>query len=713
MGLGGLLWRVTPRRRRRRDGGRMTFGVRAIVVCGAVTLLSTVLIVSPVAAAPSQEHPGKGPAPRTEHAVKQDTSAPLRDEAAQAREPQVRHGRPKELPTAKPVPAPERQPANDPVVQDSPIGNAMPATATNWEGQGNLDGVLPPDTVGAVGPNHYVQAVNLHLQIWNKSGTTVLGPTPTNTLWSGFGGVCETTNQGDPEVLYDQFADRWVVSQFAFSSYPGTDFYQCLAVSATGDPTGSWHRYAFLVSATFLNDYPHLAVWPDGYYMSVNQFNGDGSGAWEGAGAVVFERDQMLHGSPARSVYFDLSTSLGGMLPSDADGFTPPPAGSPNYFVQADDLGAGSDRLEVWKFHTDWDTPSNSTFTGPAYVSVPDFDGKICGGNRNCVPQPGGAKLDAIADRVMNRLAYRNFGTHEALVVNHTVDANGADLAGIRWYEVRDPGGTPTLYQAGTYAPDTENRWMGSAAMDNQGDLAVGYSVSSSAVSPSIRYTGRLAGDPLNTLPQGEQTLVAGSGYQTSTSGRWGDYSALTVDPVDDCTFWYTQEYYNSVGQLAWQTRIGSFVFSGCTAPATGSMSGTVTDASTSDPIEGAQVRAGAFATTTDASGHYTIPKMGAGTYDVTVGADGYQDDSASGVVVTSGNDTVEDFSPTSQPMVTVSGTVTDSSGHGWPLYARIDTTRARTRVHRPVHWAVHGRAPRRVARRVHGHGRGRRLQDC
>jgi subtilase family serine protease len=259
------------------------------------------------------------------------------------------------------------------------------------------------------------------------------------------------------------------------------------------------------------------------------------------------------------------------MLPADLEG-PQPPAGSPEYFVQVDDdaWGYAADQLQIWKFHADWATPSRSSFTRVAAVPTAAFDSDMCGYSRNCIPQPGTtARVDAIADRLMYRLQYRNFGTHETLVVNHTVDADATDHAGIRWYEVRSPGSAPFIYQQGTYAPDVDHRWMGSAAMDGSGNIALGFSVAGAVTSPSIRYTARLASDPPNVMTLGEADLMVGSGSQTHSSGRWGDYSALLVDPVDDCTFWYTQQYYAVTSAIGWQTRIGSFALPGCsTTPA-------------------------------------------------------------------------------------------------------------------------------------------------
>jgi len=457
---------------------------------------------------------------------------------------------------------------------------AMPATSVNFEGMNEGDnghGVLPPDPNGDVGLNHYVQIVNTLFAVYDKSGTRLYGPATINTLWSGFGGPCETTNQGDPVALYDHLADRWLLTQFAHSLNPfGTPlgpFYQCIAISQTGDPTGAYYRYAFVVSSNKLNDYAKLVVWPDGYYMSANQFQCNLLGcSWGGQGAWAFERTRMLSGQPAAMVSFDLfaaNSNFGGLLPSDLDG-PPPPAGTPNSFVEVKDSADGwpTDQLHVFQFHVNWATPSASTFTGPDVLNTSPFDSKLCGGNDACIPEQGTAqRLDVIADRLMYRLQYRNFGDHETLMLNHTVAVGDfADHAGIRWYELRR-GGAWSIYQQGTYAPDAHHRWMGSIAMDGAGNVAVGYSTSSSTLYPSIRYAGRLASDPLGTLPQAEGILMAGGGAQLNSSGRWGDYTMLAVDPADDCTFWYTNEYFAQTFDNFWQTRVGAFRFPGCGGP--------------------------------------------------------------------------------------------------------------------------------------------------
>ncbi|HSB13129.1 MAG TPA: Ig-like domain-containing protein [Bryobacteraceae bacterium] len=527
-------------------------------------LLFASFLATSLAAAPPE---GQNPPAHVIYSDRHDSSAPLHT----IRPNPPRAGEILELPRKwlpnRPGVTPPGE--TDTVVQSAPGTEAAPTTTVTFEGVNNVSGVLPPDTVGDIGPNHYVQAVNLAFAIYNKSGTLLYGPANINTLFSGFGGPCQTRNDGDPIVLYDHLADRWLISQFALPNFPFGPFYQCIAISQTPDPTGAWYRYGFQISSNKMNDYPKFAVWPDGYYMSMNQFN-QASLSWGGAGAVVFERDKMLLGQSARAVYFDLYSTdpnLGGMLPSDLDG-PAPPTGTPNYFAQIDDNAWGypADQLEIWKFQTNWTQPASSTFTLARILPTASFDGNMCNGSRNCIPQPGGTKVDAIADRLLFRLQYRNFGTHQAMVTNHTVDVNGADLAGIRWYELRDTGAGWNIYQQGTYSPDSTHRWMGSIAMDSSGNVALGYSASSTSVYPSIRYTGRLASDQLGQMTLGEGTIVAGSGYQTHSSGRWGDYSAMSVNE-SDCSFWYTQEYYNGVSSASWRTRVGSFQISPCGSP--------------------------------------------------------------------------------------------------------------------------------------------------
>jgi hypothetical protein len=535
-----------------------------IILLGLLTVVAT--------AGPSQDgradgrgaQAGQGAGePIVRPATRYDTSSPLRALPPLQTQLEILKQIPRfDLPSREDGP-----PDKDPVVQSGRPPGHIPDSSTNFEGINNINGALPPDTVGDVGPGHYVQMVNLSFAVWDRSGNLLMGPMNSNTIWSGFGGPCETTNDGDPIVFYDHLSDRWVLSQFALPNYPSGPFYECVAVSQTADPTGAYHRYEFLISNTKMDDYPKFGLWPDAYYMSINQYN-QNSLTWAGQGVVAFERDQMLLGQPALMVYFDLfpvDPNLGGMLPADLDGPVPP-GGAPNPFVEVDDnaWGYAPDQLQMWEFNVDWGTPANSTFNHVADLGTAPFDSNMCNYSRNCIPQPGGKALDAISDRLMYRLQYRNFGSHQTLVTNHTVDATGTNRAGIRWYELRNSGGGWSIHQQSTFAPDTHHRWMASIAMDGNGNIALGYSISSTTIFPSIRYTGRLSSDPLGTLPQGEGQIIVGSGVQTHASGRWGDYSMMAVDPVDDCTFWYTQEYYTVTGSASWRTRIGAFGLPGC-----------------------------------------------------------------------------------------------------------------------------------------------------
>jgi hypothetical protein len=514
--------------------------------------------------------PSSDAQPVVVYATRSDSYGPLRD--IKPRPPRWSgywNSQSKTLPNR---PGESDEPTGGPI-QEGIIGTSAASIGVNFEGVNNRNGAYPPDTQGDVGPNHYVQVVNISFQIWNKDGTTAYGPANINTLWNGFGGPCENTNDGDPIALYDHLADRWLISQFALPNYPQGPFYQCIAISQTADPTGAYYRYEFTWSADKMNDYPKFGVWPDGYYMAVNQFT-ETDLDWAGQGVAVFERDQMLNGNPARMIQFDLysqNSDLGGMLPSDLDGPLPPD-GAPNVFIEVDDdaWGFPNDQFSVFEFHTDWTTPGNSTFNQVATLNTAPYDSDMCGDNsRNCIPQPSGTNLDSISDRLMYRLQYRNFGDYQTLVVNHTVDVDGTDHAGIRWYELRNTGAGWNIYQQSTFAPDANHRWMASVAMNKKGEMALGYSISSTSIYPSIRFTGRLDGDPLDQMTQGETEIIAGSGAQYGPDGRWGDYSMMSVDPVDDCTFWYTTEYYTTNSYNSWQTRIASFQLTNCEATET------------------------------------------------------------------------------------------------------------------------------------------------
>ena len=657
-----------------------------------VVLLLTLGAIS-VPAAKAQDGPTSVPAPGVTviNSERHDVSRPLRlmeprmGVATQVATPAERPFFP--LPKGGELSAKNTTPTDPAVIQRALLANQMPGPLQSFDGVANLFGGWPPDTQGDIGPNHYLQWINLHLAVWeidkaNDTATLVYGPVPGNTLFAGFGGACEDTNDGDPIVLYDQDAGRWFASQFALPNYPAAPFYQCVAVSTTNDPTGAWYRYEFEMPVAKMNDYPKFGVWPDAYYMSVNQFN-SGSLNWGGAGVAALERAAMLNGDPARMVYIDIGTQTldyGGMLPADWDGVDPPPAGAPGIFAEWDDGGylPPVDALRVWNFRVDWDMPDNSTFGlnssyDPNYIiPTSDVDPSVYR-----IPQPDtDATLDAIADRLMHRLQYRNYGGYATLVSNHTVDADDNDHAGVHWFELRNAGADWFLQQDGVYSPDQEHRWMGSAAMDAVGNLALGYSVSSQSVYPSVRYTGRLATDPPGILGQGEATLVDGTGSQTDILyGRWGDYSMMGVDPDDDCTFWYTQEYVAETGENTWTTRIGAFRFPNCSIGPRGIIQGAVINASNSDPIGGAVIvatnhttRTGS--TTTGPDGLYSV-FLAEDTYDVTASAFGFLPQTITAVQVISGTPATANFALEPAPTHQVSGVVSDKLT-GWPLYAKI-----------------------------------------
>jgi hypothetical protein len=420
---------------------------------------------------------------------------------------------------------------------------------------------VPPDTNGAVGSTQFVQMVNVTIAVYDKSsGALQLGPEAIHTLWSGFGGLCEFgggtptfADGGDPVVLYDHLAGRWLVTQLQYDT-TFTHTAECAAVSTTSDATGSYHRYEFDFGSNF-PDYPKFGIWPDAYYNSINIFPPHG---FAGAQACAFDRNAMLAGAPATAQCFQQASTVSSLLPADLDGSTLPPAGSPNYYVGL----ADSTHLNFFRFHVDFTNPAKSSFSGPTLVSVAPYS-EICARaiTLACIPEPPpGEKVDGLADRVMFRLAYRNFGDHESLVVNHTV--KGGALAGVRWYEIRNPS-APSVYQQSTLIDPNIDYWLGSIAMDKVGNTALGFSVSSHSVFPSVYVGGRAPTDPLGAM-FGPLVLVNGSGVQFNSFKRWGDYSSMSVDPTDDCTLWYTQEYYAVTGSFNWATRIGSFKFNSC-----------------------------------------------------------------------------------------------------------------------------------------------------
>ena len=467
---------------------------------------------------------------------------------------------------------------------------AIPSPLANFEGLSNQDNfnifgfrVNPPDPNGEVGPNHYVEMINLVFAVYDKNGNKLVGPVDTGSLWAGFAIPDCTDPSGDPVVLYDQLEDRWLLSQFTTR---GPIYYNCVAVSQTGDPTGAYYRYAFSTGVNF-PDYPKYGLWRNSYIITTREF---GPTIEYGIGVYALERDKMLEGDPnARVVSFFLDGNAPGMLPlvgdgllpPDIDGRTKPANGAPAPLVGTQDDGGGYgatfDALNIWELSVKWQANPTASIVLKTQLPVTSFDSIFpCSpGSRDCLPQPGitnpAQYLDILSyrQRPTFRLGYRNFGTYESLVTNQSVEATPG-VAGARWYEIRRTGGTYSVYQQGTYAPgDGIHRWMGSIAQDKKGNMALGYSVvNATDVYPGIRYTGRLMGDPLGQMTLGEGTIIDGTGVQRTTNSRWGDYTDMTVDPTDDCTFWYVNEYYTLAGQLSstagWQTRIASFKLPGC-----------------------------------------------------------------------------------------------------------------------------------------------------
>ncbi|HHN93816.1 MAG TPA: hypothetical protein ENK17_03530, partial [Anaerolineae bacterium] len=581
--------------------------------------------------------------------------------------------------------SPSREPLSPPKFRPvgpvaAPLPTALTAPTVTFAG---LDFAhwgtgWPPDPNGDVGPDHYVQAVNNSIAVFDKSGHRLKAVT-LNDFFDGTGTPCDEYSKGDPIVLYDALADRWLISDMSWA-YDTGPYYQCLALSADGDPLGEWYQWGYLVSYARWNDYSKLAVWDDGYYMTANMFQYFDSDELN-VRVFAFDRTAMLNGGPLRAVYFDLNdytatNYYASLLPANLHGPLPPDS-APEYFLAIKD-NSNYGPLRLWEFRVDWAHPENSTFTGPTDISVPYFATAIsCWGSsgRECIPQPDTTKgLHSIDNKLMMQVQYRNFGSYESLWANHTVDADyNRDIAGIRWYELRDPAGSPSIHQHGThggFAGDTTERWMGSLAVDGQGDMALGYSASSGTLYPSIRYAGRLVSDTLNTLRQ-EMTLTLGSGSQ-ATSYRWGDYTAMTVDPTDDCTFWYTNEYYTETNLVIgnWQTRIGAFRFDECALPV---LYGRIYDADDSTAIAGARVEATnhlsatVYLRTADGSGDYRIP-VTAGPYTVTARAYGYRPAS---VTVTAPLTAGADIYLRPADFYTLTGIVTDSVT-GYPLAARI-----------------------------------------
>ena len=447
----------------------------------------------------------------------------------------------------------------DPVLQKEALPQVGATQGVSFDGMGS-NGWIPPDNNLAVGPNHIAETVNTYLAVYSKNGTLLSGPTNLPTLFAPIGGLCGTAYIVDPIVLYDRPADRWVVAGIGLD-YAGS-YSECIAVSTTNDPTGSYSLYSYSFGST-LNDYDKLSVWAtasnSAYLVTYNLFPPTGSGSADLCG---FDRTKMLVGNAKAAMLCQQTPSTeGSYLPSDMDGSAPPVDGTPGLFLTWQNNNPG--QLYLRKLTLNF-ASGTATLSNPTTINVAN-DNLSCGsGFGTCVPQPGTTqKLDTLGDRLMYRFAVRHFPDHDRAVVSHAVQ-NGSQVA-FRWYELYDPAGTVTLNQQGTFAPDTTYRWMGSMAEDQNGNIGVGYSASSSSVYPAIRFTGRVPSDPAGTL-ESEASIIEGLGSQQggSYSNRWGDYTAMQVDPSDDCTFWYVNEYEQVSGTYNWSTRLASFAFPGC-----------------------------------------------------------------------------------------------------------------------------------------------------
>jgi hypothetical protein len=559
-----------------------------------LTIACCLLAALPFAALQAQAAKPVSPQPRVVPEVAHDVSPSLRSLAAATKRAASPTGQPFLFEVNQDRQGPRAKGLghdNDRALQSSnaPTLSALLAPTTSFEGLSNQDNfnvygfrVNPPDPMGAVGPNHYVEAINLVVAVYSKTGTLLAGPVAIGDLWDGFAVTQCAAPAGDPVVMYDQFADRWLITQF--SDPNDTAFWSCVAISQTGDPTGAYTRYAFSTGVNF-PDYPKYGVWTDSYVITTREF---GPTVEYGIGVYALEKNKMINGQPARAVGFfidgnqpDLLPLVGdGLLPAYVDGKQKPLNADsiPIIGTQDDNAGYGGtfDAINVWELTAKWRSTPVSSLRLATQLPVASFDSifPCAPTSRDCLPQPGITNPEQYLDvlsyrqRALHRLAYRNMKTYDAMVVGQAVEALPG-LAGMRWYEIRRKGGTYSVFQQGTYAPDAVHRWMGSVAMDKKGNIAMGYSVvNGTDVFPGVRYTGRLAGDALGQMTQGEGTIVNGTGVQTTLNSRWGDYTSLNLDPVDDCTFWYVNEYYTAAGQASsaagWQTRIASFKLPGC-----------------------------------------------------------------------------------------------------------------------------------------------------
>lgn len=446
------------------------------------------------------------------------------------------------------------------------LWSAMPAAAQppitvlqSFDGLA-ADGVAPPNTSGKAGATQFVQWVNDRYAIYDKTtGAQIQAPRPGNSLWSSFGGPCSNLNSGQPMVEYDKLAARWVLAQLALSS----PAYYCFAVSTTSDARGPFNLYAFAIPAGLTPNTPRLAVWPDAYYASFNVQQAVKTAA---PMVVAYDRTNMLAGQAARGPVSFEPAARTNLLPSDFDGAVPPPPGTPDFY-----MGVGaSTYLSLFAFHVDFASPGNSTFTALPRVMVQSA-GLGCTRNppqwaKGSIAQPpaaNGTELVAYPQQLMYRLAWRSVNNAQHLVANQTVILSDSPVvAGIQWFDIVNPT-NPSLDQQGVVSDPAISYWTGSLAQDMNGDIALGFNASSSTLDPSIEIAGRLAGDPLGTMSAPE-FLVEGGGAQKNTS-KWGTHADMSLDPADDCVFWFTGEYVKTTHSgFDWSTRIGSFRFNAC-----------------------------------------------------------------------------------------------------------------------------------------------------
>ncbi len=547
---------------------RRTATLRAFILLMGVTLLFGLPLT------------GQNPQPTVHAAVAFDVSPPLRDLANLPVQKEYGFNQADEL-RAMPL-RPTLGLGVDPVEQKSVHGPSNYSLGLNLAGSTDAENqaiigraLVPPDPNLSVGDTQVVQWINSIYAVYDKTtGALVAGPIAGNALWAGFGGECQTLNEGDIIAQWDKAAHRWLMAQNVFYSGP---YASCIAISTSADATGTYYRYEFSMDG--YPDNPKFGIWTNSYV----QTNNDLTGPYR-ANPCIYDRAKMLVGdSSAEQVCFVLSTSDLSLLPADIDSNIPPPANQDVFLIGS--LGAvDTSHLSLYSIHVDWSNPQGATITGTGnsqLIAIPTFT-PACNGRyqANCVPEQGGESLASLGDRLMYRFAYwedqppLSTGATPPLplpsqhwLVSHAVTASGGQNA-MRWYEFTAPIRAVTvsgmrLFQSGTYAPDSNHRWMGSIARDKAGDILMGYSVSSPSMYPSIAVAGRTVTDPLGTL-EPELLILSGTGSQISSAGRWGDYTNMAIDGSDGCTFWYTNEFYTTTSSYNFLTQLASARFSGC-----------------------------------------------------------------------------------------------------------------------------------------------------